>query len=296
MKANQPLPTSIRIFLADGSPDGLRIVEKSNWTGRAIWCNRSQVERAFQRDEMSQPGVYLLTGITDDGLSQIYIGEADVLSDRIKQHLTGKDFWTELVAFVSTNESLNKAHVRYLESRLISLAKEANQWLVENNTAPKLPPMSEMDRADAEGFLAEMLLILPLLGVDAFESASVQVSRSSQQSEEHSPELYLHARGAYARGHEVANGFVVLKGSRARLTEVPSIRKRIKNLRRQLIEQGVLKPEGDSLIFTQDFRFSSPSAAAGVLVGGESNGLTAWKDASGRTLKSLQRKRAEHRI
>ncbi|WP_435106565.1 DUF4357 domain-containing protein [Arhodomonas sp. AD133] len=50
---------------------------------------------------------------------------------------------------------------------------------------------------------------------------------------------------------------------------------------------------GDPTFFTQDFRFASPSTAAGVLVGGAANGRTAWKDRHGRTLKELQNARTE---
>lgn len=284
-------PTSIRIFLADGAPEGLRIVEKSNWTGRAVVASRSQIDRALRREELAQPGVYVLTGTGEQGAPRIYIGEADVLRDRLKQHLNNKEFWSRFVAFTSTNESLNKAHVRYLEACLIRLAVEANQWEVENSTQPALPPLSEMDRADVEWFLAEILLIFPLLGIDAFEAAASQASTSNMDGGE--AELFLRERGADARGREVADGFVVLKGSRARATEVESIHQFLSDLRRQLRERGVLKPDGNSFVFTQDYRFSSPSTAAGVLVGGSANGPRAWKDRSGRTLKELQQARAE---
>lgn len=86
---------------------------------------------------------------------------------------------------------------------------------------------------------------------------------------------------------------MVLKGSRARGTEVESIHDYLSDLRKQLLERGVLVAEGDGLAFTQDFRFASPSMAAGVLVGGSANGRRAWKDQRGRTLKALQQARAE---
>ena len=290
---NQPdrRPTSIRIFLADGTPDGLRIIEKSNWTGRAVVASRSQLDRALKRDEMAHPGVYVLTGQSDDGAPQLYVGEADVLKDRLKQHAARKEFWTRFVAFTSTNEGLNKAHVRYLEARLVSLARDANQWELENGTQPTSPPLSEADKADAEWFLAEMLVIFPLLGIDAFEAAASQTAGASQQSE--ILDLYLRERGGDARGREIADGFVVLKGSRARSTEVDSIHDHLRDLRNQLLERGVLVREGNNFIFTQDFRFGSPSTAAGVLVGGSANGRMAWKDAKGRTLKALQLARTE---
>jgi len=293
MSTREPRPTSIRIFLADGVPEGLRIVEKSNWTGRAVVASRAQIDRALARDELAQPGIYVLTGASDDGAQRLYVGEADALRERIRQHVAGKEFWTRLVAFSSTNEGLNKAHVRYLEARLVGLARDANQWELENGTQPAPPPLSEPDRADAEWFLAEMLVIFPLLGIDAFEAASSQARAPAPGQEGESPELILRERGAEALGREVADGFVVLKGSLARASETQSIHQFMHDLRRQLLDRGVLVADDDHLAFTQDFRFSSPSTAAGVLVGASANGRLAWKDERGVTLKKLQDARAE---
>jgi hypothetical protein len=293
MNTGDPRPTSIRIFLADGVPDGLRIVEKSNWTGRAVVASRAQIDRALARDELAQPGVYVLTGASEDGAPRLYVGEADALRERIKQHVAGKEFWTRLVAFSSSNEGLNKAHVRYLESRLVGLAREARQWELDNGTQPAPPPLSEPDRADAEWFLAEMLVIFPLLGIDAFAAASSQARTPAPGETVESPNLILRERGAEARGREVADGFVVLEGSRARASETNSIHDYMRDLRKQLLERGVLVAEGDHLVFTQDFRFASPSTAAGVVVGGSANGRRAWKDEGGRTLKALQQARTE---
>ncbi|MFS8173044.1 GIY-YIG nuclease family protein [Vreelandella titanicae] len=291
MTSTQARPTSIRIFLADGTPEGLRIVEKSNWTGRAVVANRSQLERALARSEMTQPGVYVLTGQTEDGAAKLYVGEADALGERIKQHVSGKEFWTRMVAFTSTNEGLNKANVRYLEAGLLALAKTANQWALDNGTFPAPPPLSEADRADAEWFLAEMLVIFPLLGIDAFEAASSQAAASSSEQVEPPLTLYLNERGAEGAGREVADGFVVIKGSLARAEETLSIHDYMREQRQLLQERGVLAPLDGKLVFTQDFRFSSPSTAAGVLVGGSANGRLAWKDASGKTLKAIQDER-----
>ena len=280
--------TSIRIFLADGTPDGIRIIDKSNWVGRAVVASRAQVGEALQREELSHPGVYLLLGAGDGSTPRLYIGEADVLRDRLRQHGSGKDFWTRFVAFTSTDESLNKGIIRYLESRLLQLARKANQWELDNGNVPGMPPLSEPDRADAEWFLDEMLVIFPLLGVDAFESASDEAEASSAVRE-----LRISQRGAEGRGREVKDGFVVLKGSLARVKETPSIHVYIKDLRAQLVERGVLLQQGEHLVFQQDFRFSSPSTAAGVLVGGAANGRIAWQDEDGATLKHLQDARTE---
>jgi hypothetical protein len=41
-------------------------------------------------------------------------------------------------------------------------------------------------------------------------------------------------------------------------------------------------------VFTRDVEFSSPSAAAAIVHGGTANGLLAWKDKAGRTLKERE--------
>jgi len=156
-----------------------------------------------------------------------------------------------------------------------------------------MPALSEADRADAEWFLAEMMVIFPQLGIDAFEAASDQERTLAPGSNGVSPELTLRERGAEARGREVADGFIVLRGSRARSSETQSMSEYMRELRRQLLDRGVLSAEVDYLVFTQDFRFDSPSAAAGVMVGGSANGRIAWKDEYGVTLKELQDASAE---
>ena len=303
MTLNKPLPTSIRIFLADGVPEGLRIVQKSNWTGKAVVAGRSRASTAFERPELGHSGVYVLTGQDDDGTSRLYVGEADVLRDRLRQHLAGKEFWTRFIAFTSTDEGLNKAHVRYLEARLIGLARSANQWTLDNGTEPALPPLSEADRADAELFLREMLVIFPLLAIDAFEEAGRTIRTRQEEGTPKEPDgesgggeeavtLFLRERGGEGTGAEADEGFVVFKGSRARPDEVRSIHAYLSALRRQLKDRGVLAEEGNCLLFTQDYRFGSPSMAAGVLVGGSANGRLVWKDRKGRTLKGIQEERA----
>ncbi|TYC03117.1 MAG: GIY-YIG nuclease family protein [Kosmotoga sp.] len=279
-------PTWIRLLLVNGNPDGIRIVEKANWTGVAIVASRADFKEVIERDELGRPGVYVLTGESKHGSPLIYIGEADILYERLKQHNFCKDFWTMFVAFTSSNEDLNKAHVRYLEARLVKLAKSANQWEVENNHIPSIPKLSEADKAYADYFFNEMLVIYPLLGIDAFEDAS-----KNHKKHKDSELLYLSQRGAKAKGKEVPEGFVVMKGSLARLEVIPSARKHIHNLRNQLISRNVLLKEKNRLVFMQDYRFNSPSTAAAVLVGGSINGRTAWKNFKDITLKEIQKQK-----
>jgi hypothetical protein len=272
---------SIRIFLPDGTPDGLRIVEKSNWTGRGVVCPRSQFREAKARPEFGKTGVYVLHGPSEEGdLPTVYVGEGDPARPRLEQHFARKDFWTSLILFTSKDENLNKAHVQYLESRLAALAKEAKRCLLDNGNVPQLPSLSEPDTAEIEGFLEEMLLIYPLLGLTVFERPRT----------DHVPDhmLYLKARGITAQGYEAPEGFVVLAGSEVAKDPVPSIHRYMLELRNSLLGRGIIVPDGDGLKLAQDYSFDSPSTASGVLLGRTSNGRVDWKDNEGRTLKEIQ--------
>lgn len=277
----KPRAYSIRIFLPDGSPDGLRTVAKSNWTGSGLVCPRALLASAKSRPEFARTGVYVLAGPAAAGeLPVVYVGEGDPVRPRLEQHATKKDFWTSAVIFTGTDGALNKAHVQYLEARLLELAREARRCELENGNAPQRPSLSEADEAEAEAFLSEMLLCFPVIGLNAFERP---------ESKGHDvPALLLRAKGIRASGYESGEGFVVLAGSQAVTKEAASIHGYLTTMRANLLKNGVLIADGDAYRLSQDYVFTSPSTAAGVLLGSSSNGRDDWKAADGRSLKQLQ--------
>jgi len=171
LMANDPF--TLRIFVPDGDPEGVRIIDRMNWTGLGIVFPREKWPVTKPRAEFSRPGVYILTGYrsAEDELPTIYIGEGDVLRTRIDSHFQNKDFWDRGIVFTASNNSLNKAHVRWLESALVSRARQAKRCILDNGTEPQQVGLSEAERADTEGFLREVLQILPLVGLRAFEIA-----------------------------------------------------------------------------------------------------------------------------
>lgn len=199
---------------------------------------------------------------------------------RLEQHAKNKDFWTHVLVFTSKDQNLNKAHVQHLEARLVALAAEAKRCELDNGNVPQRPALSEADVADAEGFLADMLLCLPVVGVTFFER--------SRAAAEGRRALTLKARGIEARGYDGPGGFVVLAGSEAAKTETASIHGYLTALRATLLKNGILEDAGATYRVAQDYTFSSPSNASGVLLGRASNGRTAWKDDRGRSLKEIQ--------
>lgn len=274
-------PYSIKIFLPGGDPDGLRTIEKSNWSGAGIVILRALMAEVKGRRELNRTGVYVLVGPPEDsGLPRIYVGEGDPVRPRIEQHAVKKDFWTGCIAFTSKDENLNKAHVQFIESRLIAFASQAKRCVLDNGNMPALPSLSEADAADAEGFLSEMMLCFPVLGLSVFHAADPLQKTGSL--------LFITGKGTQAQGEETRDGFVVRAGSGVAVKEVPSCPAYLRELRAALVANGVLLPAGDGWTFAQDYVFASPSTAAGVVQGRAANGRLDWKTREGKTLKDLQ--------
>lgn len=174
-------PYTIRIFVPEGDPNGLRIIENMNWTGTGVAFPRDKWSSALKHGDIKKPGIYILWGYgnsTEDPRPRVYIGEGDYVPDRIDSHLENKDFWGNAIVFTSNN--LNKAYIRYIESMLISRAKKYKRCIVENGTEPSKPPMTASDCADADGFLAQMLRILPLVDLNVFEEPKAHVVAKSE--------------------------------------------------------------------------------------------------------------------
>ena len=299
---------AIRVFLADGTPQGLRIVERLGWTGVALAFARADYTSVRGRSEIARTGVYILLGADPQGgrPTRAYVGEGDSVRVRLDQHHRDKDFWTDAIVLTTTDDSLNKAQVRYLESQLLALAREANAAALENSTSPEPTWLSEPDQAVMDSYLDYGLTLLPLLGVEVFEPveepltaspaserAVLQGEGAESETETVHPYLYLRTVATDAQGRDEARGFVVLEGGLARLEEnvmLPGYQQ----LRHRLIAEGVLVPTNETQYrLTRNVVFDSPSAAASVLSGGSKNGRTEWKTADGVTLKELQRRALE---
>jgi hypothetical protein len=274
---------TIKLFLPRGDAKSLRTAEISNWTGKAVAAPRTELDDLLAREELDKAGVYILIG-TDPltNMPKAYVGEAEVIRDRLKQHKT-KEFWVSAIVFVSKDENLTKAHVRYLEQRLLAEAAAVNRFTLEQNQAggSKLP---ESDREDMEVFFARIRQLLPVLGCDIITPIAQPAAKAQPGGI-----LYCRLKEAEARGQRTANGFVVFQGSTASLEDRPSTEKypNVLSQRKQLIANKMLVQKSGLLVFMKDVEFTSPSAAAVVIHGGSANGLIAWKTKDGKSLKHL---------
>ena len=272
---------SIRLFLIEGIADGRWMCELSNWTGKAYKIPRNCVKGSSDREELKNTGIYFLFGKSDEtDTYRVYIGEAENIYERLLTHLKEKDFWHECVVFISKDNNLNKAHVKYLENRMYTIAKEAGRYQLENSNIPTQSSLSEADRAEMEEFINNAKLLLSAVGHKVLEATAIPSKTNND------PEIFVFEGKDYkATGTTTADGFVVFKNSILSKKANSSLTKSLLDKRNKLISENIID---SAFTFTKDYIFSSPSTAASIISGNSTNGKTAWRNSQGMTLKDYE--------
>lgn len=273
---------NIRLFLMDGNSDGRWMCELSNWTGKAYKIPRTMLKKCEGRPDLNSSGVYFLFGTDDEtGNPFVYIGESEEIYKRVSQHLSAQFYWIEAVVFISKDEHLNKAHIKYLEHRFYNIATEVARYSVKNGNIPKKSAVSEAEEAELEEFITKVILMMGILGHPVFEPI---ISDENNHREENV--LYFSRRngkGGDARGKMTSEGFVVLKGSYIFPEFASYSPLSVKKLREKYSE--LINENG---ILEKDLLFTSPSYAATFVCGKSSNGLIEWKNKDGIPLKKIE--------
>lgn len=274
---------TIKIFLIDGDSNGRMSYELSNWTGKAYKIPRINVKECSDRADLISTGIYMLFGKNDEDNDLVYIGEAESVFSRLKQHLSGKDFWNEAIVFISKDDNLNKAHVKYLENRLHEIAVSAKRYKVENSIVPTQSSISESDRSEMEEFISYVKILVNTLGHKVFDEKRMFKEKQKQNI------FYIKAaRGADGQGEPTSDGFVVFKGSKAAYDTTNSFSSSLLLNRQKLIDNNIILDKQTCYEFTEDYIFSSPSTAAAILMGRNANGQIEWKLKSGVSLKDFE--------
>lgn len=276
---------TIKIFLIDGEPNGLKTAELSNWVGQAVVIPRNKLKEIKQRPECNKPSVYFLVGKDSEEalLPTAYIGEAENLWNRLSTHDSSKDFWQTAVAFVSKDNNLTKAHVRYLESRCLSIANKAKRFDLENGTESSLPSLSEADMSEMEEFLENLKLLLSALGYPILQEVVAK-----EQKDASDPVFICKGKDALATGRMTNDGFVVYQGSTATTNISNAVIDRNQKIIEKLLLNKYLEKKDESLyIFVKDYVFNSPSAASDIVLGNSTSGWKKWKTKDDRTLEEI---------
>lgn len=281
----------IKIYLADGTVTGFRHAEIMGWTGQALSIPRNRVKELNDWEESQKPGVYFLFGVdAETGNDAVYIGEAEQVSSRIYQHLSGKDFWNEAICFTNKDENLTKAHVKYLESRLVALTSQANRFVLLNGNQPPQAILPRGDRDVMEEFISNIRLLIGALGFRLLEPlvSNNSANEFDVDNTKTDETFSLKAKKYNAQAKQTNEGIVVLAGSEASESANSSLSKGYGKVRENLIEKGKLVLSNNKLILQEDVLFASPSQAAAVLLGYPCSGPDYWLDSSGVSLKQRE--------
>lgn len=290
-----PFGKSVRIFLPDATVTGMRHAEILNRTGQAIACPRSRLEELKNWQEASRPGVYFLfEARLGDSKPSVYVGESENVAERLLHHDRKKEFWNDAVIFSSKDDNLSKAHIKYLESRLESVATSADRYKVENGNSPTQSTLPRAEREAMEELLEDIRLVLGTLGYPVLEPlipkqtptpTSLALAQTLAASSE---ELTFTVHKLVAHGVLTDEGFVLKKGSTASKTTWDSLSTKLVKFKDQLISDGRMLDEVDHYRLAEDVLMSSSSYAAALIAGTARSGPQSWYDASGKSLKELE--------
>lgn len=289
---------NINLFLMDGTPSGPIKCSLPNWTGLAYKIPRTELDKCKGREDLKQSGVYFLFGTSDDtGNNVVYIGQAGArkngegILNRLQEHKRNpdKDYWTEAIAFTTSNNSFGPTEISYLENRFCNLALDAKRYEVKNGNDPTPGNITEEKESELEEFIDYAKIVMGVLGHKVFEPLAVvqPSSDSTASSTNNVAELFLSRTikqlgiTVSAKGHQTPDGFVVLNGSHISPEDDNTCPDSLKEKRKKA-------PIDKNNILLEDMLFTSPTYAAIFVIGKMANGLNAWKTADGIRLKELE--------
>lgn len=289
MSSGESFGRTIQLFLVDGKPSGLRKATIHGWTGLLFVSGASAFGELTAREEVDRTGVYVLAGPDPDkfGGTRVYIGSGNSVSERIKRSALERDFWETAITVTTSDDDLSKGHAEYLEALLIQVAAQAGRVTLDNGTQPDIVRrrLPEADAANMKQFLANLRIILPVIGLDMLKLQPKAVTQIAQPIESRTMgEVQFeirHKSGVKATAVEEDGEFVVLEGSEA-LTGTSYVLQSYGGLKEKLVTDGILVPKDGSstsgkLRFARPWSFTSPSAAAAVVLDRNSNGRLEWK-------------------
>lgn len=160
---------TIQMYIFDGNPNGRIMCELSNWNGRIYKISRNELSEFAKRNDSENTGVYFLFGKDESNFDTVYVGEAEKMFTRLKQHLK-EDYWNDCIAIISKDNLLNKAHVKYLENKFYNIAQDTGRANVLNSTIPTCSSISEYDEAMLVEFISNTKLLVNTLGYKTFDS------------------------------------------------------------------------------------------------------------------------------
>lgn len=269
----------LTLILRDGTTTGIIECSIDEWYGISYKIPRNKIKESCKLPYINNSGIYILLGDDEETANKVaYIGEAEDINARLEQHNRNKDFWNECVVFMSENNSLNKAHIKYIEHELYQLSKKTNRFIIKNDATPTKSSLGRADEIKSEKFIQKVKTITSMVGYRIFDN------KVEKEDIKDGNILYLKNNGIeYAKGLLTDEGFVILKGSKLKSGMSEGISKSLVDYCNR--ERNSIDIENET--FISDHLCSSPSMAGVVILGRNTNGYTEWKNIEGSSLKEI---------
>lgn len=279
------LARTITTHLVDGNPNGIKIVDLSNRTIRAYLIPRAKLKEYKSNTELDRPAIYFLCERSGE---QVYIGECESFSGRVRDHDQNKDFWEIAVIFITKDNGLEKGDIKYLESIAIQEAKDASRFKVVNGATPKKNRIHQFKQDTIEEFYQDLKLLISALGYPIFDKVLEESATEDQI-------WYCKGRATEAKAIYNEQGFTVVEGSIIDGTERPSFVKRFPASaarRKVLLKEKATVIGGKMSLYKlkENITFSSANQAGEFCMGGYLNAWTTWKNKEGKTMDEVLRK------
>lgn len=277
---------ALKVYVTGNSPRSLKKISEFNWSGYAFYGSREQLGQLYDRQESQNSGVYFLISETNSSdMVNMYVGETENFSNRIKHHHRNKDWWSHFIVFQCDGSYLNKAHVKHLEKLFYERAKVSPQIELMNEQEPNASPLSEEDESDLKLFEDNMLFIMEALNIGFFSKEIPENTEDAEHYQMSVPHCDYHAQMTV-----VEDIFILKKGSYLRKVPRDSFKARnlgyFKKWQEIITSDDVADIDANACQLKIDLEFNSSSAAAAIVAGGSQNGPKTWKNLkTGKTLK-----------
>lgn len=280
----------ITLFLKNGNINGIVIGNLGNWIGQVIKAPRNEIQNLKEITEINRAGIYFLFNKKNSNNTnlEIYIGESENVYNRILQHIKddNKQFFNEIIAFTSKEDELNKTDIKYLEARLVEEISENDKYFLKNKNLNMKPKVKQLTAFILEEYLKNIKIMLPTLGYDLFFSKDKIKTVKEKIITLEFKEQNINEK-KIAKAILLENGkILVLKGSPIKKEIQSSLSNGYRKKRENLIQSKIINKE--KFEFNMDYEFSSPSAAAAIILGIAVNGRKKW-NFEGKTIEHLEK-------
>lgn len=286
--------TTLHLFLIDDKMTGRIKCSIGQRTTVLYKIPRTELDRCNIEDNsdiskhLRQTGIYFLIGKDEEsGKEAIYIGQAILRANggailtRLQEHKRNpdKDYFSEVIAITTTDNTLGATELNYLENKFTMRAVGANRFVVKNANTPNVGSFSEETESDLNEFIENVELIMGTLGYRPFTPF---VSAPAQNSIIDDEIFYYKGNGFDAKCKVTDEGFVLLKDSTVLLNRKGSTGN--STIKARESNESKIDSNGKT---QEDILFASASGAACFVVYGSINGKEVWKNANGQTMKDL---------